>query len=536
MDYGHESLAWDTRAGLHSPSVNARCTAPSIRNLASLRLRNRCVRSLLRKKHAYMNHLRRTGKAALTASVVLSVALLSCSALIDVPADCVDVDCAPYICDDDGIACATGCSASAQCSEGYTCDAQNQTCEYSGCVPDGPAIRLDMPELVVELHAAYAMPEGVAHQLIVFASNRLGFGFRRFQRDGTFVAADPLRPGLELVSVVDSNPDRARFFPFVEFVPSSEVRFTGDVLDASTPRLIYAFSDISRETHRLTVGTFVLDPVSPPVNRVVYEPVRFTQLASTSLVRRGGDMVVAWRERPRSVGVAFAAMALTNLRGEVTEGYEPVRVSPAGEGVDRVGSGLLGDRFVIIHDAVMGPTRRVLARVVSDEGEPIATFVLTDELDASRDTLGFIHTTAFVDRMAIYYSVSSTQGVRVFRASLSESMLSGVDPEISESVDVVDVTADFSGLRTSSVTNGPREVIAAWIGSRQGSVEQGLWYVRYGPDGAPLFAPGLLNEENSDKIEQHRWVLTSEGYNLIYAVDTGAGREVYMRRLICDGR
>ena len=34
-----------------------------------------------------------------------------CSFVIDVPADCRDTDCAPYVCGADGVACQVACDA-----------------------------------------------------------------------------------------------------------------------------------------------------------------------------------------------------------------------------------------------------------------------------------------------------------------------------------------------------------------------------------------------------------------------------------------
>ncbi len=464
--------------------------------------------------------LRKTTTVAL---ILLAVPLAGCSLVIDVPADCTDADCQPYVCDEDGIECLDFCTSDAECSNGFLCNGESLRCEPTGCEPVFDAVELDgLPESISEFNVAVG---GSPEQVMVVIGRPDGLGFRRFNANGS-VVNDPPDPDLGLVRLAAPNHDRLAFDPVARYLDETESAAAG-----GSPRFVVGWRVAQENRNLLHVGTFVVKPPSAPTVRSSHEAGTRTEIRSASFAPNGNGLLTAWRSVSGENAVIHAQE--TDIAGMPVVEDDPIVVSDEERVAGKVSISRIGGLQYAVYSMSGDGDRTIRAQALDASGDVLGHV----ELLADRSATGFdilsLDAVSAGDTGAAVWTERTGSQTSVWAGLLDDALARAIDPGLVVSVPPLRLDTDFQDIDTVRVSSGESTFSAAWFGTRAGRYD--LWLSRYAGDGTPLFVPLAVAGDAASTIEDFRVVSTSNGVGVLW-LDEGesGGRDrLYYRRYEC---
>jgi hypothetical protein len=445
--------------------------------------------------------------------------LSSCSAIVDLPADCTDDACAPYVCASDAIACLTECATDSECAGGYSCSDAG-VCEATGC-----SVRVDttllggFPSTVSEITATYGSdPE----QIVVVFSNRRGLAFRRIKMNGELVP-DPIDDAsLGGVTLELDNPDRRRFFPDAIFVPG---------VDDQAPRFLFAWVDVSGQLDEIKLGTFVSDPPSPPEQVSIARGSTGSEFATTSLVERNGAVTLAWERRVQA-SITLLATSV-DLEGQSLRESTATLAQPL-DGISLPTMAAVGDTRLVVHSASASGRRTVGAIALDSTAEAIGDVELANDTAANLQ-VSDLAAEAVADGSSIFAWAQNVRGTNELRFGQIAASRESEIPDNVVSIGSQRIDEGFESIDLIDVTTRESEAGVGFRALRDGV--EGAWLLRRAlGSGDALGAPLRLVPADSGTVSDFDVVGTPDGYIVLWTQrsDDGATDEVYFRRFACE--
>lgn len=461
--------------------------------------------------------------------------LSACSVVIDVDVDCEDSDCAPYVCQADGIACADLCTGDFQCADGFVCDQASAVCEPTGCEPiDSDPVPLNgLPPTISEFEVAVGggeIPSSVPRaqeQFLVLIGRAEGLGFARFNVNGEIVG-DPADASLGLVRLAEPNEAFLPYNPTLRYLPIGL-----DETPVFNPRFAMAWRVAASEWDEVHSATFVIDPISAPVVRRTMQEDSRTEIWDLDVRRSNSGLFHAWRFKVgQSSGVRI--LASDQVGAVEDDSATPAPITPdertaVGAAVARV-----GDTFYTAYSTAGGGQRDLVA---------LATNEAAIETGAIRIR---------ADQFATDFEIRSLQSVQSSSAGgfvwveqvggedsaymivVDEATNSILSPDDTASVTPREIATEFSELALVQAADDSDGFIVSWLGTRAGRFD--LWVQRYGEDGQPRFTALPASGGGGIRIDSYRVTRTDTGLAVVWLTE-GEGTEpdqLYMRRYRCE--
>ncbi|MCB9519583.1 MAG: hypothetical protein H6698_04750 [Myxococcales bacterium] len=446
----------------------------------------------------------------------------ACSLIIDVPADCDDTNCLPYVCEADGIACKTSCAGDDECSDGFLCDDTAQTCQPTGCVPVGQTVDLaGLPRTISEFD--FAVGDGNDEQLIVIASHTDGLGIRRYNVEGALVA-DAVDATVGLIKLESANVNRQSFRPRVDWTA------TGADGGNSPSRFTFSWRRAAERTDSLRMAQFVPSAAAAPAPLTLVAERDRTEIATHQLVPVSLGYVAAWRAKADPIGAVFAYgldATGTSSTDEATE------LSPDNRYAEFSGAARQEDLVYVVYTTAGGGVRNVVGLAVDPDAHIVGGIQLradqaaTDfEVDSIEGaSMGSAATIAWLERAS-----GETTGRFVVLDESVSSSLSQSSTVVVPPGTATDGFSDVSALRIAAASRG---FALGWLGSRDSRYD--IWVRRFDASGSALFGAFPVALDGA-VVRDFKLETTSDGFDVLWlekAEDAGDSDRLRLRRFSC---
>lgn len=441
----------------------------------------------------------------------------TCTALIDVDPDCSDAACAPYLCAADGIACVATCESDAECALGWGCDASTATCERTACGADTSVqrIKLELPAVVLDIDFAFVSPAEVPSQFIVGVGNPLGFGVRRFARNGA-PAPDALGPN-GLIELVGSNPSRRRFFPSL---------LAGRApLGASQDRIVMALVDASRPEQtsrdRLLFANFTVAPLAPPFRAEIGSSALQSEFADATIVPFEEGYAVAWRENPTD-GARARLMRIASDGAPAWAIGDPaardVVVSDRDERVDAVAVSAAGEYLLVFYQAVRQSERRVRMAVLDRDGTLVGRALVAGRIEPLQ-TISHFSAASVGGAAVLTWRVNAPPGAAATADARYAVVSTSLAAEVAGGRNNVEAAVTplrdtFSTVNEVTAAANLSEFVIGVRGVRNGVESQ--WGLRVPAAGEPRLQPFQIAANNIGLADSLRLSSTSDGWAALW--------------------
>ncbi|MFT6400458.1 MAG: hypothetical protein ACJAYU_005230 [Bradymonadia bacterium] len=455
--------------------------------------------------------------------------------MIDVDADCADSDCAPYVCESDGIACDDRCTGDSQCADGFVCDQDTAVCEPTGCEPidDGPVPLTGLPPTISEFEIAVGggeIPSTVPRaqeQFLVLIGRAEGLGFARFNVNGDIVD-DPADENLGLVRLAEPNEAFLPYNPTLRYFPIGL-----DETPVYNPRFAMSWRVAASEWDEVHSATFIIDPISAPqVRRTMQEESR-TEIWDLDVRRSPSGLFHAWRFKVgQSSGVRI--LASDEVGAVEDDSATPAQITPdertaVGAAVTRV-----GDTFYTAYSTAGGGQRNLVALATDETTEGVGALrIRADQFATDFEIRGLQSVQSTVAGGFVW--VERTGGEdSAYMVVVDETTNSVLSPDATASVTPREIAVEFGDLALIQASDDPDGFIVAWLGSRAGRFD--LWVQRYGDDGQPRFTALPASGGGGIRIDAYRVARTATGIAVVWLTE-GEGTEpdqLYLRRYRCE--
>jgi hypothetical protein len=433
-----------------------------------------------------------------------------CSFVIDVPADCRDTDCAPYVCGADGVACQVACDADTECVSGFVCDIAIGACEPAGCEPVGPAISMrDLPTQVDEVDVvAPRSPE----QLIVMLANQNGLGLLRFNMLGERVP-DAFDETLGALRLAPANADRSPFEPFAR-----------RVLGASgEEEVLFAWRTNVDNLDRVDFARFAPNENRAPEGGNAFTARQRTLLDVPHLSRDAVGLRAFWRE---SVSQSSALQTVSVAQA----GADARTLTLEGESVGDLSVAPLAERSIVVAPVSSDGLERLELFVVDENGVLVGLGRLVAEQPAQSVAFPLIALDVEEQRLLALFGVATTETeYRVALMTASEA--AGLAADAATPVSSFLVGRGLSDVRTANATWRGGEVFLAWDAVYQD--RRDVWVTRYTAEGAARFAPfpvGLAGGSNVDSLHVFP---SNAGVDVVWREPSDSGDAIVLQRFAC---
>lgn len=462
------------------------------------------------------------------------VGLSACSVVIDVDADCTDADCAPYVCDADGVACDDQCTGDSQCAQGYVCDQDSAVCEPTGCEPldQDPVPLLGLPPTISEFEVAVGggeIPSEIPRaqeQFLVLIGRAEGLGFARFNVNGDIVD-DPADETLGLVRLADSNEAFLPYNPTLRYLPIGL-----DETPVFRPRFAMAWRVAAAEWDEVHSATFIIDPISAPqVRRTMQEESR-TEIWDLDLRRSASGLFHAWRFKVgQTSGVRI--LASDEVGAVVDDSATPLAISPdertaVGAAVTRV-----GDTFYTAYSTAGGGQRNLVALATDATAHERGALRLRADQFATDFEIRGLQSVQSDDAGGFIWVERTTED-RAYMIVVDETTNAVLSPGDTASATPREIAAEFTDLALVQAADDKDGFIVSWLGDRAGRFD--LWVQRYGQDGQPRFTALPASGGGGIRIDSYRVARTETGLAVVWLTE-GEGTDpdqLYMRRYRCE--
>ena len=448
---------------------------------------------------------------ALACLTLASIA--ACSLAIDLPADCEDTDCAPFVCAADRIACVDTCATDQDCIAGYVCDAEAGVCASSGCEPAGAAVALrDLPASIDEFAVDVAdNPE----QLIVLLGRPQGLGLSRFAFDGNRIP-DPIDEVLGALPIAGPNEDLSPFEPQIR-----SVNLDGAVSYRFVWRSHAAGSD------RVEVAGF--DPANPglPIPEVIEASGPRTLFDSPHVapIATGGEVVdrAFWRTT-----VEQSTTLSTDRTG--AEGVDAARLTDDTESVASMTAGRYSNAAMVAAAVSRDGLERLDLLVVAPDGTRRGVGRLEPEQPAQQFQVSQIEMAAEgADWLVLWHVTEPEPEARLATFVPDEiTALVGAD---GVGVESVAVGRELEDVRSLDVTWRDDQIFVAWDAEREG--ERNLYVTRYDKEGAPVYAPFAALEPGAVALDGFQILPSADGVDLVWRERRDSGDGLFLQRYLC---
>lgn len=443
---------------------------------------------------------------------VASAALLlgGCSLVVDVPADCENRDCAPYVCGADGIACMTTCAADDDCVAGFVCDAEAGACEPAGCEAAGEPIRLaELPERVDEFDIVAASdPE----QLVVLLGNQDGLGFLRFDMTGGRVP-DPIDESFGALPVAPANDDRSPFEPRIERIALAD----------GAELLLFAWRANRDGLDRVEVTTFDPDAPSVPTVSTPYVARQRTLVNAPGVARTSRGLRAVWRET-----VGQGSTIYTIPAGDEDVDERPLTAEDESVGV--LHTTTLAERAMLVASTASDGFERLDLYVVDENGVAVGRGRLQAEQSAQSVSFPLVDVAAGTDRWFALWGVESDD-VEYRGAVLTPEDLSSLAGDSPTAVPSFPVGRDLSDVDDASATWRGDQLFLAWEGTRRGIED--IWVTRYTSDGNARFAPFPVTGGAAGAVDGVHVFSSVNGVDVVWRERRDEGDRITLRRYNC---
>lgn len=456
--------------------------------------------------------------------VVVASALGSCSLVIDVPADCTDDQCGAYVCGEDGIACLAECSSDMECASGYVCDLAASACAPTGCAPAFDARPLEgLPDTITEFSvSAGSDPE----QLMVVVGRNQGLGFRRYNANGALVG-DLTDEALGLVRLADANEDRLPFYPMVRYADEVDSE-----VDGGSPRFLVGWRDVGSTRDAFVIGTFVVQPPSPPRSQTLRQERAATEISSFDFLPNGIGLFATWQAKSGQIGEVFTQD--TALDGTPGEG-EPWLVSPEDRLATHSTLVRSNDRYYTFYASAGAGTRNLVGQAFDATNEYVGNVRLRAEAPATRFTVADIVGTSSDTVGTVAWMEDNGDGAAIYYAPLGDGVASVLGRDVTVVLEVYPLAEGFSELSNLQSADDQAGAFVGWLGERNGRAD--IWVQRLGADGGPRFTPlGAVGPNGRGAVDQYAITALSDGLGVVWRVEGegSAPDQLYYRRFTCD--
>lgn len=478
-----------------------------------------------------MNHEHRVLLAESTRATALLLGLAvsglggGCSLAIDVEPDCVDSSCGAYICAPDQIACRDTCGQDGDCASGFACD--SSVCVSTGCRITVATDALPMPSLISEIEPVWVTGPNVDSQLVVLASNRHGFGLRRFSLGGVAVPNDPVAEPLGMFTIIEGNPLRRRF-------RVDPVYRRGNLENAVSSRIDFSFTDVPSTGDIANLGTFDFGPpISPPAKRALINATtnRNAELLDTSVAALDSGYIVGWTQR-RSARPEARVLAV-GATGGAADIDQSVVVSADTEASERLAVVRVGDVPVVVYEANDGGDRRVILRPLQADGRPVGRGVLMSGRDAANVTVDAVAAFGGDDRAIVYWGNVDNGEVEVMRATVTSGDIALLEPGESVVFPSVSSTLPVDEILLWDAAAGANDSALLLRGTARGKSD--VWLVRVAESGSLASIPVAAGMPAGAVPLEVDVVATDDGYAAFWRVEAADGTaSVAYRRFVCD--
>lgn len=464
--------------------------------------------------------------AARAAALSLGLASVGgCSLAIDVEPDCVDSSCGAYTCAVDRIACLDSCTQDGDCASGFACD--NSVCVSTGCRVTVATDSLAMPTLVSELEPVWVTGPNVDSQLVVFASNRHGFGLRRFSLGGVAVPNDPVAEPLGMFPIVEGNDLRRRF-------RIDPIYRRGTTEPALSSRIDFAFTDVPTAGDIPNLGAFDFGPpITPPSRRslITTNTNRNAEVLDTAVTTVDAGWLVGWTQR-RSARPDARVLPVASTGGAV-EIERSVVVSSDTEASERMAMLRIGETPVVVYEANDAGDRRVILRPLQADGQPIGRGVLMSGREASRVSVDAIAAFGDADRGIVYWGNLEDGEVEVMRATVTASDVGLLEP--GEAVVFPSVSSILPVNEVKLWDAAARADESALLLRGVARDQQDVWLVRIDAAGVVAAIPVAAGFPSGSEPIELDVIATDDGYAAFWRVEAADGTaSVGYRRFVCD--
>lgn len=442
-----------------------------------------------------------------------SSALSACSLAIDLPADCEDADCAPYVCAADNIACETSCAADTDCVAGFVCNGLAGVCESAGCEPNGPPIALQsLPPSIDEFAVDIARNPD---QLLVLLGRPEGLGLSRFLFDGSRIG-DPIDASLGALPIASANADQSPFEPRIRSV---------DVDGSVTFRFAWRSNVDGRD--RVEVAAF--DPANPglPVSDVVETSGARTLFDNPSVapIVAGGEVVdrLFWR-------TTIEQSTELSTDRPASEDAPAVRLTDEAESVSTVLADRYSNAAMVAAAISQNGLERLDLLVVAPDGTTRGIGRLAPEQPAQQFEVTHIDMSVEgADWLVLWQTDGSTNEIRLATLVPEDvTQLVGNDPV---GIPSVAVGRELEDVRDLDVTWRQDQIFLAWDAVLNG--ERNLYIARYDKEGTPVYATFAVLPPGTAATDGVRIVPSEAGIDVVWRERRDTGDGLFMQRYIC---
>ncbi|MFT4702854.1 MAG: hypothetical protein ACI81R_000541 [Bradymonadia bacterium] len=441
----------------------------------------------------------------------LSFSLVGCSLIIDVPADCEDVACAPYVCDSSNVACEESCAVDTDCVPGFVCSAAGAECVAAGCEPIGDAVLLqETPSEIDDFAVAIG---GNAEQIVVALAQQSGLGLLRFVDTGARIQ-DVVDPTLGAVRLAPANDDLTPFEPIA----------TAREIDGVWT-IDFSWRANAAGRDQAVIASFDPAGTDPPAVILAHRANERTLVDEQHVLRVGTNRIALWRQT-----VGQGALVLS---GVVTPNQVVVErdVSPNNTSALSLDAAAVAELGLAVTPIVIDGRERLDILIVDELGAPVGTARLQPEMPEQQVTISHVEVESDgVSRWAAVWS-SETDGTefRALTLSAEEAQaLRGAEGTVLASVAVGRDYEDVDGVDIALWND---QLFVAWEGRR---LEQSdVWIARYRNDGQPRFAPFSAVGERGVAVDGIELLSSERGVDLVWRERSDAGDALYLRRYAC---
>ncbi len=448
----------------------------------------------------------------------------SCSVIIDVPADCEDLNCRPYVCAEDAVQCLDACASNMDCGAGYVCDINSGDCQATGCLPQFAPVTLEgLPPGVNELSVSVGGAGGSDEQLLVLAASAEGLGFRRYSVDGGLVL-DDTDPDLGLIRLAFENVDRVPFFPTVRFVSAEQAS-----ADSNAARFAMSWRAANLTNDLVEFGTFLVDPPQPPSALTTHTARVRIEVDDVDFQPNGLGLLAAWTERAGQVGEVFTLA--TDLNGNPATGSTPLLASPE-ERIAAQPEVLSADGvYYVVFSTVGDGVRNVLAKAFDANNTLIGHLRLRADQPAVDFEIATIQGSSASRTAVVFWVETSGNTQSMFLSYFNAEVASFLGINETVSLPAIRIADDFSTISNLVSTDADQGFVVAWVGERDGQSD--LWVQRLSEEGLVSYSPMAVGVEDARAVTIYDITSTQDGIGVVWQENGPEGLTHQYQRFRC---